>query len=373
MDMFGQAVALDGNVAVVGAINDLSAGNSGVSSTGRVYVFNATTGALITAINNPSPNAVDLFGMAVDIDGNTVVVGAIQDGSDGNTGVKSGRAYVFNATTGALITALNNPTPHLNDNFGASVSIDGNYVAIGAGSDESDGNTGVLNAGRAYVFNATTGALITTLNNPSPNDNDQFGGVRVDGDKVLVWSVLDESDGNMGVSDTGRAYLFDAASGTLLAALSNPYPNVNDKFGGGAFEGNTIVIGSTVDGSDGNAGVTSGRAYIFVPGGGSPGDPKVDCSDDGPPVANIQSGVPDGATLGGGCSTLGQLKRDASNNLLVCDDTPSQMDNGTCTGFEPGSLSLDKDGQMYACANIPQIRVQQARLERSAQQMGLSI
>lgn len=95
-------------------------------------------------LNNSTPHISDFFGYSVAIDGNTVVVGAYQDESDGEAGVSAaGRAYVFNATTGALVSTLNNSSPHATDNFGYSVAIDGNVAVVGAHMDESDGGAGV--------------------------------------------------------------------------------------------------------------------------------------------------------------------------------------------------------------------------------------
>ena len=53
---------------------------------------------------------------------------------DGTTGSGSGRAYVFDAATGALLRTLENPSPGplANDNFGVSVSLSGTKALVGA-------------------------------------------------------------------------------------------------------------------------------------------------------------------------------------------------------------------------------------------------
>src|SRR5207244_1816865 len=146
-----------GNTIVVGAGGD----DTGAVDSGSAYVFNATTGALIATLSNPTPANGDVFGNSVAVSGNTVVVGASQD----DTGAEdAGSAYVFNATTGALVVTLNNPTPAQNDFSGRAVAVSGNTVVVGAYVDD----TGALDAGSAYVFNAATGALIDTLYNPTP-------------------------------------------------------------------------------------------------------------------------------------------------------------------------------------------------------------
>jgi hypothetical protein len=68
-----------------------------------------------------------------------------------------------------------------------------------------------------------------------------------------------------GITEAGAAYIFDTATGTLLATLTNPStdPDSGDNFGGGlAISGGTVVVGAP--GDDGvNADGNSGRAYVF--------------------------------------------------------------------------------------------------------------
>lgn len=270
-DAFGFSIAVDDDLAVVGAYLDESDGQTGVNNAGRAYVYNITTGALITALDNPNPNDSDIFGRSVAIDGNTVVVGAPQDESDGDTGVaNAGRAYVFNATTGALITALDNPIPTSGDNFGIGVGISGTLAIVGAYADESDGNTGVVNAGRAYVYDATTGSLVTALDNPSPNAVDLFGwSVSIDGNTAVVGAYQDESDGGTGVTQAGRAYVFNATTGALITALEVPTPGGNEFFGKSiSISGNLVAVGASQDGAYGSGGFISGRAYVYYASSG---------------------------------------------------------------------------------------------------------
>jgi hypothetical protein len=79
----------------------------------------------------------------------------------------SGMAYIFNVTTGARIHTLINPNAYGTgafDEFGRSVAISGNYAIIGASGEDDAGGT---SSGKAYIFNVTTGALLHTLNNPN--------------------------------------------------------------------------------------------------------------------------------------------------------------------------------------------------------------
>src|SRR5437879_4179908 len=70
------------------------------------------------------------FGTAVAADTNFHVVGAPTSDVGGITDV--GLAFVYNATTGALLATLNNPTPAANDDFGVSVAVSGQPGVVGA-------------------------------------------------------------------------------------------------------------------------------------------------------------------------------------------------------------------------------------------------
>ena len=215
---FGYAVAADGGLTVVGAPY---ANVGGAAYTGVAYVFNSTTGALVATLNNPTPASGDYFGRAVAVSGSTVVVGAPYD----DTGATdAGSAYVFDAATGNLLRTLLNPTPAGDDDFGGAVAVSGSTVVVGVDGDD----TGATDAGSAYVFDAATGNLLRTLNNPTPAAGDQFGfSVAVSGSTIVVGAHRDDT----GATDAGAAYVFDAATGNLLRTLLNPTPALADKFG----------------------------------------------------------------------------------------------------------------------------------------------
>ncbi len=200
---FGYRVATDVNYHVVGSS---LADADGFVSSGIVHVFDTTTGALLATLNNPTPGGGDNFGDAVAVSGSHVVVGARRDDSAGLN--NNGAAYVFDAATGDLVTTLISPSPELSDEFGWSVAIAGNTVVVGSRYDDTTGN----NSGQAYVFDALTGSLITTLANPTPAAGDSFGhSVAILGNTVVVRPVGDDPD--------GAAYVFNATTGALVVTL----------------------------------------------------------------------------------------------------------------------------------------------------------
>ncbi|WP_435640831.1 Lcl domain-containing protein [Micavibrio aeruginosavorus] len=248
-DEFGYDVDIDGGLVVVGAYSD---DPGGISNAGSAYVFDATTGALVSTLSNPSPVATDSFGWSVGISGNLVVVGAYGD----DTGASSaGIVYVFNATTGVLVSTLNNPSPTAFDGFGWSVDISGSLAVVGAYADDPGG---VSNTGAAYVFDANTGALVSTLSNPNPAAADNFGYVvAISGTRALVASRFDDPGG---LSSAGAAYVFDANTGVLIRELIDPDRAADNYFGDSIdLDGDIAAVGAP--GHDLPGG--QGAVYLF--------------------------------------------------------------------------------------------------------------
>ena len=108
---------------------------------------------LTYTLDNPnaySTSLDDYFGNSIAISGNYAIVGAQQEDDAGGT--ESGKVYIFNVTTGALLHTLDNPNPYStseNDRFGKSVAISSNYVIVGAHQEDDPGGNG---SGKAYIF-----------------------------------------------------------------------------------------------------------------------------------------------------------------------------------------------------------------------------
>ncbi|ACK72151.1 Integrin alpha beta-propellor repeat protein [Gloeothece citriformis PCC 7424] len=143
---FGESVAISGNNVIVGAPN------TGTIE-GEAYLFNAATGQVLQNFVNPYPQNFARFGDSVAISGNNVLIGAPEQSSGEIINfagmaleISGGAAYLFNGQTGQLIQGFANPNTNRGNDFGFSVAIDGNNVLIGAvnGAYLYDGPTGQL-------------------------------------------------------------------------------------------------------------------------------------------------------------------------------------------------------------------------------------
>ncbi|MFO0701523.1 MAG: FG-GAP repeat protein [Nitrospira sp.] len=215
-DWFGSSVAIAEDTVAVGAQGDDDKGDA----SGAAYVFvklaGGWTGTLTQSAKLLAADgaASDLFGSSVAIAGDTVVVGARLDD---NKGVNSGAAYVFVKPAGGWIGTLTQSAKLLaadgtaEDQFGSSVAIAGDTVAVGALYDDDQG----VNSGAAYVFVKPAGGWIGTLTQSAKllaaggTANDEFGySVAIAGDTVAVGARSDDEKGNT----SGSGYVFRVGS-----------------------------------------------------------------------------------------------------------------------------------------------------------------
>lgn len=149
----------------------------------------------------PPMTAGDEFGSSVSVDGDIVVVGAPYEG---DTFSESGAAYVFARDEGdtgnwGLVKKLSADVPAALERFGYSVSVSGDIVAVGAYSASSY-------AGKVELFyrnqdGPDNWGHVATITGDDTVAGDKFGfSVSLDGDTLSVGAP--ES------GDTGAVYLF---------------------------------------------------------------------------------------------------------------------------------------------------------------------
>lgn len=204
-----------------------------------------------TKLSAEDPAAIDWFGYAVSISGNTVVVGAPND--DGVAGSDQGSAHVFvrSGTSWNQQARLTADNAAEGERFGYAVSISGDTILVGAPDD------GVAaDEGSAYVFvrGGATWSQQARLTAEDPIDNDAFGfSVSVSGDSAVIGTP------------TGAAYVF-AREGTTWSQQAKLTPEVvavNDAFGYAvSISDDTVVVGAPND--DHATGFDQGSAYVFV-------------------------------------------------------------------------------------------------------------
>ena len=260
-DWFGDAVSMSGDYIVVGARGDLENG-----ALGSAYLFKKRADDSIVEIaklQSDNPGLSDNFGNAVAIDGDYIVVGAI---GDDELGSNTGAAYLFKKSsddsTVELLTKIQASDYALGNNFGNAVAIDGDYIIIGAYGDDENGT----DAGSAYLFKKSEGDVIISqiakivANNIEADDRFATA-VSISGNYIVVGAPQKDING----TDTGSAYLFKKSSDdtniTQIAQLYASGLSTEEYFGHTlCIDGDYIIIGAY--GDDTNA-TNAGSAYLF--------------------------------------------------------------------------------------------------------------
>ncbi len=254
-DIFGCSVAISGDYAIVGAQNNRAA-----------YIFHRTgTNSWDEEVKIVPPNFRDnqSFGVSVAISGDYAIVGAHYAKLEGTHSEETGAAFVFHRTGmnswGERVKLVASDA-EVDDWFGLSVSISGDYAIIGARGED----TGGIRAGAAYIFHRTgtnswdEGVKIVASDAYA---GDYFGNaVSISGDYAIVGAYNEEAGG----SDAGAAYIFHRTgtnSWDEVVKIVAPDAEAYDHFGCSvAISGDYAIVGAY--GED-NGGSYAGAAYIF--------------------------------------------------------------------------------------------------------------
>jgi hypothetical protein len=257
---FGYSVSIYGDYLIIGAPGD---DDNGYGS-GSAYVFMRSGTSWTEQAKLIASDGVqgDTFGFSVSIDGDTAIIGAVEDDDNGDA---SGSAYIFtrSGTTWSEQAKLIASDGAEDDYFGKSVSIDDDTVIIGAEFDDDNG----FGSGSAYIFmrSGTSWTEQAKLLASDGEEGDGFGwSVSIDGDTVIIGAYGTDDNGDY----SGSAYIFmrSGTSWTEQVKLLAPDGEANDLFGiSVSIDDDTALIGAHGDDDV----VNSGAVYIFLKSGTS--------------------------------------------------------------------------------------------------------
>lgn len=201
--------------------------------------------------------ARDEFGTSVSIDGDTAVVGAPRHDL---RATDAGAAFVFRQIDGQWrqIARLALPDPSNGDRLGWSVSLSGDTVLAGVPWDDDDGT----DAGSAAFFRET-GGVWRAAGKALPLDaapGNWFGwSVSIDGDTAVIGALRDSERG----PGAGAAYVFREINGAWreIAKLTAEDGQAGAALGWAvALHGDTALVSAYLDDE---RGTDCGAAYVF--------------------------------------------------------------------------------------------------------------
>jgi len=222
--------------------------------------------------SQPQPGEKYLFGVAVALSGDTLVVGAPTENGGGRP--NGGAVYVYELTDSgtSFVQRLESPTSHEWGWFGTSVAISNDWLVVGAPGEQSTGDGGTF-FGSAHVFRRNGVQLDpagVTLVAPDVGPTAYFGAATaIAGERLVVSApglVCPDHGGMLG----GSVHPFSFASGTWQpeTCLDESGDSATMFFG--------LSLAMTADALVVGAPVSRGSAAGFAPD--VPGGPFFDSS-----------------------------------------------------------------------------------------------
>jgi len=223
-DEFGNAVAISGNYAIVGAYrNDDTGRNSGSA---YIYSLSGETWTQVNKLSVSDEAAGNFLANSVDIVGDYAIAGSLYNNADA---VDSGAAYIFkrNGTNWLESVKLTASNAKASDYFGSSVALSENHAIVGATSTDENGS----NSGSAYIFqrNGDSWTEVSKLTASDGKVQDLFGtSVAIYGDYAAVGAFTSDTG-----PKSGAVYIYKRNANTWseLTKLTANDANADDRFG----------------------------------------------------------------------------------------------------------------------------------------------
>lgn len=267
MQNFGESVASYENIVIIGAPNFIF-NNSGFLHYGSVFIYlrDGNLLNLVDIIFSPENTTITngLFGYTLDVYNDTIVVGAIDEGSN-----NQGLVHIFirnsiNDQSWNWVQTLQSTTTIFANNFGSGVSINQNLtIAITDNINLEDDAIGAL-----YIFiklpNENEWIESIKINPTTSNSNTDFGlknvGINDDGTLIVVGSPINN-----------RAYIFEHSDFNMASEIQvlQPSDTTNNILFGKSVaiddDGKRIVVGApSSDFNTSTSSITnSGAVYLF--------------------------------------------------------------------------------------------------------------
>ncbi|MCC6675673.1 MAG: hypothetical protein IT436_00890 [Phycisphaerales bacterium] len=256
---FGVQVAVDGDRIAIGAPGE---DDLPLTNAGAVYLYERVAGTwtFIQRLAPPSPENSGNFGVAVALRGDDLLIGS--NGATHGGVALAGEVLVYHRDAGTWTRtgSFSASDADFDDNFGSSIDFEGDTAVVGAIDDDHSDRA---DPGAAYIFSRAGGAWteVDKLIASDPGDGSLFGGcVSINGGTVIVGA---ERHDHSGLNEAGAAYVFRAGAGgewAEAARLVSPAPEAVDRFGCDvAVRGQTVLVGAHLA----NPGTRVGAAYIY--------------------------------------------------------------------------------------------------------------
>lgn len=264
---FGTSLSVYNNTLIVGGSGDIVMTEQGEVSSGAAYIFteSGSSWQRVAKLAPNDPEGGDFFGRSVSIYGDYAAVGSPEDDERGGS---SGAVYLFYHSNGQW-TQQQKIWPsdgNSGDLFGNAVALYGNYLVVGAPRDDDWGE----DSGSIYVYKRS-GSQWSRMAKVAPQDasvGDLFGSsVALYGTEVLVGAPTANRSNQ---DNSGTAYIFSGSdSSWMQQAQIDPQEITSGALFGASValtDGYALVGAPNFDGPDVD---NAGAAFVFAGSGGN--------------------------------------------------------------------------------------------------------
>ena len=232
---FGESVSISGDTIIVGS-SSAAVGSENGQGAAYIFVRSGITWSQQAKLVASDGVQGDRFGTAIDISGDTVVVGAhLRNSAEG-----AAWAFVRTGTTWGTSSKLTQFSAGDHDRYGISVSVSGNSIAVGSTEDDL-GDICCAGSVEIWVLSDDIWARQARLTADDAAEGAFFGSaVSIENDTLVVGARSDTVGGAYG---RGSVYVF-SRNGTTWGTQAK-FPNTID---------GTIGLGESID--------TSGDIFV---------------------------------------------------------------------------------------------------------------
>jgi hypothetical protein len=249
---FGLSIGFDGDYVIAGEPDHT---NQSVTSNGRIHIYNASDGSLVSTIENPntaSSTSNPVFGLYTVADsGIGVVTSNNTSGAD---------LFAYDLSTGSLNWSINTTGVQ--------------SVAIGGGRVVTKGvyNPGSGNVTRLQLYNASNGSLLDTYDftvySPTNDQYDPEKHLDIWGDNLIVGMYQNQVGSS---SFEGQAFVFDLSGNDFDLTYTVDNPSIasedaaGDRFGFSvSISDSRFLVGTPLEDPTGQGPTyNNGKTYVY--------------------------------------------------------------------------------------------------------------
>lgn len=232
------------------AVGEPGHDSPGLNNVGAVHIYSAANGRLLRVLRDPSPEASSRFGSSVAIHGDLILIG--QPFASGGS-LHTGAAHLFRLSDGRHLRSFVAADAASQDYFGWSVALSDTTAVIGAyGATASFAESGAV-----YLYQVASGDLIAKTSGQAANENIGVS-LAISGQTVLAGAP----GGTGAMAGSGVAYLIHAGTGAVMKKLMANDGAFEDGFGGSvALYGKRAIVGAPLGHNPTT--LETGAAYLF--------------------------------------------------------------------------------------------------------------